>query len=555
MNTKNLNISPLKLLLDINNPRFIISSNASQKDIVEYLIKNENVIDLAKGINSNKDLLPGERIVVVKENNDFVVVEGNRRTCACKLLLDNSTWPKKYDNKKFEISSDTLNNLESIQVDLVSSREEALSIMGTKHISGIKTWSPYSKMNFFANLFDNGKPVKFISELTSVSEAKIKTQLKEFKIINYTLKLSLWSEEEREKLLNLENINLSIFTKALTLKSDKLKASCKNMLKLTYHDDTFEPITELPKKIFDDCLYEIAKKSFDDKNNFSTRSKLDDISEFIHIIDTFYSTSDLDINAAPKQLNEKDTLINTNSDKYSNVNPTQAQNTIHSKVILTNENSVNNEDKVNKPNKFNTNNIEKKFNRFNRDNISNPDQHHSIHQNKNGINNSNIATTRSKEDNKYIRENETSWKRKSLIPKKFKVKISDTRVNNLYKELKDLDIENYLNMAAISFRVLIELSLDVFINNFETGSNENDKLKNKIQKILTYLKNEKLITESESKPINISISNQYNILSTTTLNAYVHNCNIHPDKQTLLTTWDNIERFFEIIWNQIENKK
>lgn len=83
---KEVSISPLDVALDRENPRINVEASDQESDIIRKLIRYEEVPDLARKI-ANTGLLPGERIIVVRENDQWVVLEGNRRICACKLLL------------------------------------------------------------------------------------------------------------------------------------------------------------------------------------------------------------------------------------------------------------------------------------------------------------------------------------------------------------------------------------------------------------------------------------------------------------------------------------
>ncbi len=317
MEINTINISPLKLFLDYENPRFIIPAKASQDDIIKYLIDNEEIIDLAKGINANNGLLAGERIVVIKDKEKYIVVEGNRRTCACKILLDENLWPKEYSGSIFPVHENTKKNLMSIPVDIVSSREDSFSIMGTKHIFGIKTWSSYAKMKFFAIHYDNGKSIEYISEITATKKDKVISQIKDYKLLNYCFSLDNWTKEERSKILNIESLKTSVFTRAFTTHSEIFNSPCKNLLKLTYDPDTLLPRSELNKDIFNKCIYIIAKYSFDSKYRFNTRSTIDDIPELIDLLKSFYNESDLDPTSEPteKGFRSKKTV---NNDKKEN---------------------------------------------------------------------------------------------------------------------------------------------------------------------------------------------------------------------------------------------
>ncbi|WP_431293409.1 ParB/Srx family N-terminal domain-containing protein [Pedobacter sp. P26] len=94
---KKLQVKSLKL--DDENPRLsgFGSSKPTQNQVVEYMLEYEKVIQLAKDI-AKMGFLPNEEPIVFKENNRYVVVEGNRRVTACKVLVDPDLIPKKTVN-------------------------------------------------------------------------------------------------------------------------------------------------------------------------------------------------------------------------------------------------------------------------------------------------------------------------------------------------------------------------------------------------------------------------------------------------------------------------
>ena len=64
-----ITISPLDLLLDDENPRFVVLNSREQNDIRKYLVTYEDVCQLANDINDYGGILPGERIVVLKRRD------------------------------------------------------------------------------------------------------------------------------------------------------------------------------------------------------------------------------------------------------------------------------------------------------------------------------------------------------------------------------------------------------------------------------------------------------------------------------------------------------
>jgi hypothetical protein len=57
------------------------------------------------------------------------------------------------------------------------------------------------------------------------------------------------------------------------------------------------------------------------------------------------------------------------------------------------------------------------------------------------------------------------------------------------------------------------------------------------------------MTKKELHPINKAIGDKNSQISTTTLNAYVHNSKLFPSPEELKTSWDNLEPFIEKLWH------
>lgn len=100
--TRLLSIDNLKL--DVKNPRFSYQSTKemNQTEIVKYLVENHAVYELAKAIAINGYLL-NEEPIVCKEGDSYVVLEGNRRVAACKILLNPYKFLSPQRAKEFKI--------------------------------------------------------------------------------------------------------------------------------------------------------------------------------------------------------------------------------------------------------------------------------------------------------------------------------------------------------------------------------------------------------------------------------------------------------------------
>lgn len=138
--------------------------------------------------------------------------------------------------------------------------------------------------------------------------------------------------------------------------------------------------------------------------------------------------------------------------------------------------------------------------------------------------------------------------RNTIIPKDCVIHIKSARINKIYEELRDLDLRHFVNAAAVTFRVFIELSVDHFVKTSYLQVSNNYTLNRKISEVAKYLKEEKLLTKEELKPVETATTSPNSILSVNTFNAYVHNEYFNPIASDLKTTWDNLEPFILKMW-------
>ncbi len=257
-------VSPLNLYLDPKNPRFIIPEvGGDQADIRKYLITQENVLSLAKSIADNNGLMPGERIVVCIENGKYVVLEGNRRTCACQMFLDRTLIPHDYESRFPETSGELIANIKLLEVDIIQSREEAKRFLAVRHIERAREWSTIAKMRFCYEDYNEGKTISQINDRTGLRNSSIRKYVQNYKILLRGLN-SDWTEEERDKLNLLE------------IKPDKLLrmfrlADTTKTLKFYYDDNFILRSNKINDIDIDKIIHIWARKAFID-NEMDTRS-------------------------------------------------------------------------------------------------------------------------------------------------------------------------------------------------------------------------------------------------------------------------------------------
>ncbi len=135
MPSKPASIPTLDFILDIQNPRFL-TNQPKQEDVIRYLLKYSHVTELAKSISEYGSLYPGERIVTYKNaKGKYVVLEGNRRVCACQLFLKPDWIPVEY-RSTFSTATPVLKkSIKSIDADVLKNRVDAESFLTSRHIA------------------------------------------------------------------------------------------------------------------------------------------------------------------------------------------------------------------------------------------------------------------------------------------------------------------------------------------------------------------------------------------------------------------------------------
>lgn len=140
------------LSFDAGNPRlpeFGLTSTSTDVEIVRILWDAMDVRELVMSIVAS-GFFPHEPLIVAEENGKNIVIEGNRRLAAVKLLLA----PDLADEIGAEvpgIGKAKKDNLKKLPVTF-STREEAWRFLGFKHVNGPAKWSSYAKSRYIAEI-------------------------------------------------------------------------------------------------------------------------------------------------------------------------------------------------------------------------------------------------------------------------------------------------------------------------------------------------------------------------------------------------------------------
>lgn len=144
-----------KLHLDLKNPRLPETIKKTPKGVLTWIAKSTAIEDLMSAIATN-GFFPGEPVVVCPHpsiKDDYVVIEGNRRLTACKLLWDPSECDKP-SAAMITIAEAAAHKPKKLPVVVAQTRESVLPYLGFRHITGIKEWDPLAKAKYINQLFD-----------------------------------------------------------------------------------------------------------------------------------------------------------------------------------------------------------------------------------------------------------------------------------------------------------------------------------------------------------------------------------------------------------------
>ncbi len=150
MNNQKIDFINLEELhLDFQNPRLPIETS-NEDDIIEWMLADASILELMLAIGQN-DFFIGEALLVIKENKDYIVLEGNRRLTALKIL-NNPNLATIHTRKIGQILDETKERPTSIPCIIFKTREEILKYLGYRHVTGIKSWGILAKAKYLTQL-------------------------------------------------------------------------------------------------------------------------------------------------------------------------------------------------------------------------------------------------------------------------------------------------------------------------------------------------------------------------------------------------------------------
>ena len=137
------------LHLDANNPRIQqVAGALDEQSILKILWSEFSVEELALSIAQN-GYFPHEPLFAAEEGGMLVVVEGNRRLAAVRILRDRGLREELHANSIPEIPDELVDNLAHLPV-IRCQRDEIWQYIGFKHVNGPQAWTSFAKAEYIA---------------------------------------------------------------------------------------------------------------------------------------------------------------------------------------------------------------------------------------------------------------------------------------------------------------------------------------------------------------------------------------------------------------------
>lgn len=140
------------LSFDLDNPRLVEfdqSEIKTEDDVIRVLWEAMDVREVMMSIAAS-GFFPHEPLIVAQEKGKNIVIEGNRRLAAVKVLL-NPAVAESYATNIPVISAEAKKAL-AVLPTVVGSREKTWRYLGFKHVNGPAKWGSYAKSKYIARV-------------------------------------------------------------------------------------------------------------------------------------------------------------------------------------------------------------------------------------------------------------------------------------------------------------------------------------------------------------------------------------------------------------------
>ena len=187
-----------ELVFDTKNPRlseYDLGPHSSEAEIIKVLWEVMDVRELVLSIEAS-GFFSHEPIIVTRENGKNVVIEGNRRLAAVKLLLE----PELAEDLSLSVPQITEKAKQSLRTlpVILDTRENAWRYLGFKHVNGPAKWSSYAKSRYLADVHKNyGVSLEDIARQIGDTHRTVQRLYRGLMVIEQAEEMKVFNREDR----------------------------------------------------------------------------------------------------------------------------------------------------------------------------------------------------------------------------------------------------------------------------------------------------------------------------------------------------------------------
>ena len=274
------------LILDLNNPRLGYLENvSSQTQAMKVLIDKEKVYDLAKKI-SEEGYFVGEEPIICIENGRKIVLEGNRRVAALKLLQN----PLKYlpASKARILQKNIVTNVidvdRKVRCHIAPNRLLANPIIYERHRGdAVQRWKTGNQYAYVAKLYQDGLSVDDICTVLNETRANVLGPLKIYNLFIEGQVIFL----ERGNEINFANFDITNLERFCSL------PEVSDFIGVRFSNDDGTLSIHLPRKEFEERVILVFESIMNSENFSREFNKRDNL---IELLNKIKSSPSIDLN-------------------------------------------------------------------------------------------------------------------------------------------------------------------------------------------------------------------------------------------------------------------
>ena len=185
-----------ELAFDVKNPRLAgLDTGGGEPEIIKTLWEMMDVEELVLSIAAS-GYFPHEPVIVTAESGRNVVIEGNRRLAAVKLLRQPALG-RDFNARIPSISRESRESLAQIP-GLLSTREDAWRYLGFKHVNGPAKWGSYAKSQYIADVHRNfGVPLNEIARQIGDTHNTVRRLYRGLMVVEQAERLRVFNRNDR----------------------------------------------------------------------------------------------------------------------------------------------------------------------------------------------------------------------------------------------------------------------------------------------------------------------------------------------------------------------